>query len=151
MPRYVIHVSQLTPATLATDALDPQSLDALLSQAGLQAGTQTRFTARGRRLTEVVARALRFSSASGADAYLAWVRTHAVDLLGARTLAAVPPDLPGAIAMRHGPNGCCTKDTFQYFVAWTRGAYAFTLLVGGPSAARSSATPLAEKLDASVP
>jgi hypothetical protein len=151
LPGYVIHVTQLTSAALSTDSLDPSSLDVLLSQAGLQAGTQTRFTARGKRLTEVVARVLRFGSAAGADAYLVWLRAHAVDLLGSRTRGATPPGFPGAIAIRHGPSGCCTKDTFQYFAAWTRGGYAFTLLIGGPAAGPRTATPLAHKLDASLP
>jgi len=150
LPGYVIDVTRLDIAALSTDALDPPSLEALLAGAGFEAGAQRRFTARGKRLTEVVARVLRFRSADGAGAYLAWLRAHGADLLGARARAADPPRFPNAIAYSHGPSGCCTKDTFQYFAAWTRGSYALTLLVGGPGAGRQSAVPLAEELDARV-
>lgn len=150
LPGYVLHVAQLDPAALSTDALDPASLEAVLTDAGFEAGTEKRFTAREKRVTEVVARVVRFRSAEGADAYLAWLGTHGADLLGSRTRTAEPPNLPSAIAFSHGLSGCCTKDTFQYFAAWTRGPYVITLRVGGPGAGLRSAAPLAEALDAQV-
>ena len=146
----MIHVAQLDPATLSTDALDPSSLETVLTGAGFEAGTERRFTARGKRITEVVARVVRFRSAEGAGAYLAWLGMHGADLLGSRTRATDPPDLPSAIAFAHGLSGCCTKDTFQYFAAWARGAYVLTLRVGGPGAGLRSAAPLAKALDAQV-
>ncbi len=148
LPGYVFNATRLDTATLSTDALDPASLESLLTGAGFETGTERRFTARDKRLTEVVARVLLFRSADGAVAYLAWLRTHGADLLGSHTREADPPSFPGAIAFSHGPSGCCTKDTFQYFAAWTRGPYALTLRVGGPDAGRRSAVPLAEELDA---
>lgn len=148
LPGYVVNVTQLDAATLSTDALDPPPLEALLSEAGFETGTERRFTARDKRLTEVVTRVLLFRSADGARTYMAWLRAHGADLLGSRARTADPPYFPGAIAYSHGPNGCCTKDTFQYFAAWTRGPYSLTLRVGGPGADRRSAVPLAEELDA---
>jgi hypothetical protein len=148
LPGYVIHVMQLDPATLSTDALDPPSLEAVLTGAGFEAGTEKRFTARGKRVTEVVARVVRFKSAEGARMYLEWLGAHGADLLGSRTRTTDPPDLPTAIAFSHGLSGCCTKDTFQYFAAWARGPYVLTLRVGGPGAGLRSAAPLAEALDA---
>lgn len=150
LPGYVIHVAQLDPAKLSTDALDPPSLEAVLTGAGFEAGTEKRFTARGKRVTQVVARVVRFRSAEGASTYLAWLGMHGADLMGSSTRATDPPDLPSAIAFSHGLSGCCTKDTLQYFAAWARGPYVLTLRVGGPGAALRSATPLAEALDAQV-
>ena len=98
----------------------------------------------------MAARVLRFGSADGAAAYVAWFASHGPDLLGSRAQPTDPPDIPGAVAFRHGVSGCCTKDTFQYVTAWTRGPYAITLRVSGPAAGRASASPIAEALDARV-
>jgi len=150
LPGYVIRDSTVDAALLSADALDPGSLQALLTGAGFEVGSERRFTARGKRLTEVVARVLRFRSARGATVYLTWLGAHGVDLLGSRTQPAEPPDLPGAVAFSHGVSGCCTKDTYQYFLAWTRGPYTATLLVGGPAAGPGSALPFANDLDARI-
>ena len=150
LPGYVVHASGLDAATLAADALDPASLGVVLTGAGFETGIERRFTARWKPVTEVVARALRFASADGATAYLTWLRTHGADVLGSQAQASDPPSLTDAIAFTHAPCTSCAKDTIQYFAAWTHGRYALTLLVGGPRAGRSTATPLAEELDARV-
>jgi hypothetical protein len=150
LPGYVVHASGLDAATLAADALDPASLDMVLTGAGFETGIERRFTARWKPVTEVVARALRFASADGAAAYLTWLRAHGADVLGSQAQASDPPSLTDAIAFTHAPCTSCAKDTIQYFAAWTHGRYALTLLVGGPRAGRSTATPLAEELDARV-
>jgi hypothetical protein len=150
LPGYVVHASGIDAATLAADALDPASLDDVLTGAGFETGIERRFTARWKPLTEVVARALRFASADGATAYLTWLRGHGADVLGSQAQASDPPSLTDAIAFTHAPCTSCAKDTIQYFAAWTHGPYALTLLVGGPRAGRSTATPLAEELDARV-
>jgi hypothetical protein len=150
LPGYVVHVSDLDAATLSADALDPASLDVVLAGAGFETGIERRFTARWKPVTEVVARALRFASADGASAYLAWLRTHGADVLGSQAQVSDPPSLADAIAFTHAPCTSCTKDTGQYFAAWTHGRYALTLMIGGPRAGRSTATPLAEELDARV-
>jgi len=150
LPGYVVHASGLDAATLAADALDPASLDVVLTGAGFETGIERRFTARWKPVTEVVARALRFASADGATAYLTWLRAHGADVLGSQAQASDPPSLTDAIAFTHAPCTLCTKDTIQYFAAWTHGRYALTLLVGGPRAGRSTATPLAQELDARV-
>jgi len=150
LPGYVVHVSALDVSTLSADALDPASFDLVLTGAGFETGIERRFTARWKPVTEVVARALRFGSAEGAGAYLAWLRTHGADVLGSQTQASDPPSLADAIAFTHAPCTSCTKDTVQYFAAWTHGVYALTLLVGGPRAGPSTAAPLAAELDARV-
>lgn len=150
LPGYVVHASGLDAATLAADALDPASLDVVLTGAGFETGIERRFTARWKPVTEVVARALRFASADGATAYLTWLRAHEADVLGSQAQASDPPSLTDAVAFTHAPCTSCAKDTIQYFAAWTHGRYALTLLIGGPRAGRSTATPLAEELDARV-
>ena len=150
LPGYVVHASDVDASTLTADALDPASLDVVLADAGFETGVERRFTARWKPITEVVARALRFGSADGATAYLAWLGAHGADVLGSQTQVSSPPSLADAIAFAHAPCTSCTKDTLQYFAAWTHGRYALTLLVGGPRAGRSTAAPLAEELDARV-
>jgi hypothetical protein len=148
LPGYVVHDTSLDAAALSTDALDPASLSAVLSEAGFDLGIERRFTARGKALTEVVTRVLHFRSPRGARSYLAWIRGHGDDLLGSRTKSAQGPGVPGAVAFFHGVSGCCTKDTFQYLAAWSRGTYVDTLRIGGPHAGVRSAAPLAQALDA---
>ena len=150
LPGYVLHASTLDAPSLSADALDGSALEELLGGAGFQTGTERRFTARHRPLTEVVARVLRFTSADGAQTYVSWLGDHGADLMGSLTRVAEAPDLPDAVAFTHGISGCCTKDTFGYFVAWTRGSYAITLQVGGPAAGARSAAPLAHELDTRV-
>lgn len=150
MHGYVTRMTSIDAAGLAGEALDAPALASVLTEAGFEGGFERRFTARARPLTEVQARVLRFGSADGAVAYVAWFASHGADLLGSQAQTTEPPDVPGAVAFRHGVSGCCTKDTFQYIAAWTHGPYAMTLLVAGPDAGRRSASPLADELDALV-
>ena len=150
LPGYVVRVSTLDAAGLSADALDPSALEALLVGDRFEAGKEVRFTAPAKPLTAVVARVIRFESSAGAEGYLDWVRTHGQDLLGSKTQVADPPGIPGAIAFSHDPCLSCSKDTFWYFAAWTRGSYAVTLRLGGPRADSSTAAPLADELDARV-
>lgn len=150
LPGYVVHTSTLDAAGLSADALDPTSLEALLAGAQFEVGREGRFTSPAKPLTTVVARVLKFGSPEGALGYLEWLRTHGRDLLGSQTQSTEPPGLPEAIAFSHDPCISCTKDTFWYFAAWTRGSYAITLRAGGPHAGLSTAAPLADELDARV-
>lgn len=150
LPGYVVRVSTLDAAGLSADALDPSSLEAVLAGAEFEVGREGRFTSRAKPLTIVVARVLRFGSSAGALGYLDWLRTHGRDLLGSKTQITGPPDVPDAIAFSHDPCLSCTKDTFWYFAAWTRGPYAITLRAGGPDAGQATAAPLVSALDARV-
>jgi hypothetical protein len=150
LPGYVVHETPLDAAAVSTDALAPEDLLGLLDDAGFRVGLERRFTARAKPLTEVVARVLRFGSAEGARSYLGWIRDHGVDLLGSRTEPSTSPGVAGAVSFAHGVSGCCTKDTFQYLSAWTRGPFAVTLRIGGPHAGARTARPLAAALDRDV-
>ena len=151
LPGYVVHRDGVDVQELSLDALDPPALETLLVDAGFEAGAERRFTARRKRLTEVVARVLRFAERGGAQAYLGWLEGHGADLLGSETKVSVAPAVAaGGVAFRHGVCGGCTKDTLQYFVAWTHGRFVITLRVGGPAAGRRAAAPLAAILDARV-
>jgi hypothetical protein len=150
LPGYVVNLTELDAATLSSDALDPEGLGAVLTRAGFQAGVERRFTARWKPLTEVEARVLRFRDAAGADAYVAWLGAHGIDLLGSGAEPSAAPGFTGAIAFSHAPCGTCTKDPVQYLTAWTSGRYALTLLLGGPRAGRAAATPIADELNARV-
>jgi hypothetical protein len=151
LPGYVVHRRDLDAAALARDALEPAALASLLGEVGFDGGSEARFTARREPLTEVVARVLRFEDAAGAAAYLGWFAAHGADLLGSETVTArTPRAVPDGVAFAHGICDGCTKDTFQYVVAWTRGAYAITLRVGGPAAGPRAAEPLAASLDERV-
>ena len=115
-----------------------------LPSAGFEGGVERRFTARARPLTEVVAPGPEVRLRGGRHRVRRVVRVARPRPPRTRRRSrADPPDVPGAVAFRHGVSGCCTKDTFQYIAAWTRGPYAITLLVGGPDAGRRSASPLA--------
>ena len=150
MHGYVEHAIGLDATAVSLDALEPPSLLALLERASFVNGNDQRFTARGKALTEVDARVLRFGSADGAAMYVGWLRAHGTDLLGSLTQGAHAPELPGSVAFSHDPCGSCTKDTFQYFVAWTRGPFVLSVLVGGPNAGPTSAASVTSSLDDTV-
>ena len=149
LPGYVFHVTPVNATDLAADALDQPSLEALLTEAGLEAGEETRFTTRSKRLTEVVTRVLRFGSPQGAAVYLGWVKAHGADLLGSQVQGR---------KLRHTRRGriparterLLYEGTFQYFVAWSRSSYAVTLRIGGPAAGWRSGLPFAKELDALI-
>ncbi|HEY7401486.1 MAG TPA: hypothetical protein VH989_11410 [Actinomycetota bacterium] len=150
LPGYVVHVSTLDATALSADALDPPSLVELLKNAGFEVGREGTFSSRGKALTIVITRVLRFDEPAGAAGYLDWLRSHPADLLGSTTEVSDPPPIPAAIAFAHAPCASCSKDTYWYFAAWTRGPYAVTLRAAGPHAGLAAATPLARALDASV-
>jgi hypothetical protein len=150
LPGYVVNRATLDADALALDALDPEPLRSLLEEAGFETGSETRFTAHGKRLTRVVARVLRFPSPEGAAEYLGWLGSHPADLLGSKAEGARAPDLPEAIAYRYEPCADCHNDTAWYFAAWARGPYVLTLRIGGPAAGGKTAAPLASELDAVV-
>jgi hypothetical protein len=151
LPGYVVHRTDVDAAVLVRAALDPSELASLLSDAGFADGVEARFTARRRPLIEVVARVLRFEDEAGAAAYLDWFAGHGADLLGSETEPArTPRAVPDGVAFSHGICDGCTKDTFQYVVAWTRGPYAISLRVGGPAAGPDAADALAARLDERV-
>jgi len=147
---YVVRSRALDATALAEASTDPAAMTTLLADAGFETGSERRFTARWKPLTEVTTQVLRFDEAGGADAYLAWLRSHGDDLLGSGAGSSTPPDLPGAVAFVHVPCSGCTKDPLQYLTVWTRGRYALILLLGGAHAGRAAATPLARDLDTRV-
>ena len=150
MHGYVTRLTPIDVTSLAAEALDAPALASVLTGAGFEGGVERRFTARARPLTEVDAASCGSAPPKAPPRTSLGSRRTARDLLGSRTQPTDPPSVPGAVAFRHGVSGCCTKDTFQYVAAWTRGPYAMTLRVGGPAAGRRSASPLAEELDARV-
>ena len=94
MHGYVTRLTSIDTAGLASEALDASALAAVLTEAGFEGGVERRFTARARPLTEVVGRVLRFGSAEGAAAYIAWFASHGPDLLGRRRSRPIPRTSP---------------------------------------------------------
>ena len=134
-------------AGLASEALDASALAAVLTEAGFEGGVDRRFTARARRLTEVVGRVLRFGSAEGADGTSRGSRTTA-PTSRSEAKPAIPRTSP-APSLPTGLSGCCTKDSSSTSLhgpavpTWSRCS----------SAVRTRSTirpPIAQELDARV-
>jgi len=134
---------------VASDALDPAALGSLLQESGFVAGSERIYLGRGRRLARVSLRVLLFASPTGAASYLAWLRSHASDLMG-RTTQKDPLAVPGSMVFVHEPAGCCPKETFSVLVAWRRDTRVLFLLAAGPGADPRTVAPVADELDALV-
>ncbi len=145
LPDLRTRARSLTPQALGEET--PGLADEL-ERDGFAAGTERTFSARTGELRYVEARVLRFDSPNGAAAYVAWIRGHPDLLLGTASHEK-PLTLEGSPSVfRHGPSGCCSKDTTLHLAVWQRGDTALSLLVGGPDDGREILSRLAEELDA---
>jgi hypothetical protein len=137
----------LAAGDIAASVLVPDELEALLSDAGLQAAAQRLFQGGRGAYSRVVTRGLVFASEAGATTYLDWLRDHVEELIGeAEHMSA--GELPeGALFVRHLPDGCCPKETPVYLVAWQRGAFVLSVEANGPRARRKPIVPIVRAFD----
>ncbi len=137
----------LDTAALAADSFEPDAVAALLESAGYLTGSEREFAGRGRTFDHVVARALRFEDADGAEAYATWVAKHAADFLGrAKHEQALDFGESGSL---YSLVRCdvCKKQQPAFLAAWRRGNTAAFLLGAGPGVTRETFAALARRLD----
>ena len=140
----------LDAGTLAEDAVDVSSLEALLQGAGFVGGTQRQFSRMGAGRRRIVARVLAFETPAGAGRYLAWLEGNAADVIG-KAKANEDLEVPaGGTVYEHAPNPCCHSETRIFLAAWRRGPNVVTLQVDGPAARASAVPELLSELDAAV-
>jgi hypothetical protein len=146
----IARVRSLTVPGLAEDALAPAKLEGILGAAGFLGGSEREFSGHTAIFDHVIARALRFESPAGARAYLAWLRSHPDDLLGASLPAR--PFTPGADPVAWALDRCdsCKKEVPAFMAAWRRGDVVGFLLAAGPGVDRRAFDSLARRLDARI-
>lgn len=139
----------LDEQALADEAFEPGELTSLLEDAGYLTGREREFSGKSTTFDHVVARTLLFEDEDGANAYLAWMRAHADEVLGDAVPAKiVPPGFSGA-AYELVRCGTCKKELPTYLAGWRRGSTVLWLLAAG-SGADSGFQPLLAEYDAAV-
>ncbi len=141
---------ELDLTTLAADAIDAASLEALLADAGFLAGTERRFseTAAGRR--RATARVLAFETSAGAERYVEWLADHVQELIGDAEVVRDTRAPSEAIVFVYEPSGCCHLETRVFLGAWRRGSTVVTLKLAGQSVRLGTMIGFASRLDEAV-
>jgi hypothetical protein len=134
LPELMSSARTLDTEALAADALEPESLAALLEESGFESGREREFSGKTNTFDHVVARALRFRSAEGAEAYLAWLGKHGNDLLGRAVPAKVAPPGESGVAFLLARCGTCKKELPTFLAGWRRDELVFFLLAAGSGA-----------------
>ena len=149
LPGMRSELASVTPERLARDALQPAALAALLDDAGYRSGAERTYAGPGERFSLAITRVLAFDDEDGAESYLAWLRSHAGDLLG--SAERLPPlDLPGSFVAVHLPGGCCPKAVPVYLSAWRRGPTVLSVRASGRGADPDAVADLAAALDSTA-
>jgi hypothetical protein len=139
LPELTSSARTLDTEALAADALEPESLAALLEESGFESGREREFSGKTNTFDHVVARALRFRSAEGAEAYLAWLGKHGNDLLGRAVPAKIAPPGESGVAFK--------KELPTFLAGWRRDEVVFFLLAAGSGANAQRFSGLARDLD----
>lgn len=148
LPELASRARTLDAEALAADALEPASLAALLAESGFETGREREFSGKTTTWDRVLARALRFQSAEGAEAYLAWLRTHGNDLLGRAVPATLGPPGDDGVAFVMARCGTCKKELPTFLAGWRRGDLVLFLLAAGSGGNPERFDELARDLDA---
>lgn len=132
---------------LAGDAYEPGALEALLTEAGFARGSEREFSGKSTTFDHVVARALLFGSAAGAEAYLGWLGKHADEILG-----TAKPERPLALGesgvlFSLVRCGTCKKELPTFLAAWRRDGTVRSLLAAGTGVNPTRFEALARALD----
>jgi hypothetical protein len=144
VPYLPSHVGSLTATDLLKDGIQP-GLAGDLSRWDFRAGAQRTFHGRSHKLQLVVARTLDFGGATGARAYVAYVKQHASGIMGADPVAS--PLISGA---RRGwlfmPAGCACHMAQPAVIGIVSGGRRVSYLeVNGPDATGKALRTLLER------
>lgn len=137
---------ELDAARMASDAVHPQELEAVLGGAGFVGGRERTFSDAGPPPARVLARVMQFGDADGATTYLSWLRGHAAGLIG-DSEPQPAPELLEAFLVHTLPNACCPKNVPIFLTAWRRGAAVLSLEVAGAAVTRQDVLDLAPTFD----
>ncbi|HEX2045465.1 MAG TPA: hypothetical protein VHF23_07565 [Gaiellaceae bacterium] len=131
LPELASTARTLDAEALAADALEPERLAALLRDSGFESGREREFSGKTKTWDRVVARALRFRSAEGAEAYLDWLGAHGNDLLGRAVPAKMAPPGESGVAFVLARCGTCKKELPTFLSGWRRDELVLFLLAAG--------------------
>jgi hypothetical protein len=147
LPELTARTRALTLDLLAADSFAPDELAGVLREAGYLAGHEREFTGRTTSFDRVLTRSLRFADAAGARAYLAWLRQHPDEFLGASLPEPGPAVGEDGFVFALERCGTCKKELPTYLAAWRRGDSVAFLLAAGRGANRDRFDTLAALLD----
>lgn len=123
---------ELTAERVAADAIDASALASLLEAAGFERAVERSYAGRSSGIRRVVVRVVRFETTAGAERYLAWLRSHPSEVIGAAT--TVPGDRDVGPIFIHEPGGCCPKELPLAMGAWRLEREVVRVIVAGPAA-----------------
>jgi len=141
---------ELPLQALAADAFEPETLAALLDDAGYAGGRERELSGHGKTFDHVIARSLVFADAAGADEYLGWVRGHTLDLVGRTREREAPPLGDVAFLFELEPCPTCKKQLPTLVAVWRTGGNVGYVLASGRGVNRESFRRLALAVDTSV-
>jgi hypothetical protein len=146
LPGHAASLVELDATRVASAAVHPQELAAVLGDAGFVGGNERTFSHPGPPPGRVLARVMRFGDVEGAAAYLDWLRGHAAELIG-DSEPQPAPELLEAFLVHTLPNACCPKNVPIFFTAWRRGPTVLSLEVAGADVKRQDVLDLAPAFD----
>jgi len=147
LPELDSRARTLDAAAVAFDALEPASLEELLTDSGYRTGSEREFFGKTDTFDHVVARTLVFEMPEGALAYLGWLRSHGDDVLGRAVPAKIAPPGDSGVAFELERCGICKKELPTFLAGWRRGETVLTLLAAGAGANPMRFTALAREHD----
>jgi hypothetical protein len=129
-------------ATIADDGVHPETLLGALEDAGFVGATEREAVGGQGSFARIAARRLAFGSATGADAFVAWLDENAAAELFPATPFAVDGLDGDVLVLKHEPGGCCPKETRIYLIAWADASDVITVEAQGPRATDRAAAAL---------
>jgi hypothetical protein len=146
LPGHAASLVELDSTRVASDAVHPKELEAVLGDTGFVGGRERTFSDPGPPPSRVLARVMQFGDVDGAAAYLEWLRGHAAELIG-DSHQQPAPELFGAFLARTLPNACCPKNVPIFLTAWRRGARVLSLEGAGADVTRQDMLDLIPTFD----
>jgi hypothetical protein len=150
LPELTSRTRSLDAEALAADALDPAALADVLDKAGFETGREREFSGKTKTFDHVVARALRFASPDGAEAYLDWLRGHGTDFLGRAAPANLSSPGESGVTFMLVRCGTCKKELPTFLAGWRRGDVVLSLLAAGSGANPDRFEDLAHDFDGTL-
>ncbi len=133
-----LSATELGPHDVAGDALDAGQLGTLLADAGFESAVGRSYSRPRGPVRRVDVRVVRFATDAGAERYLAWLKDHPDDLIGA--VDVLPVALPSITTLfLHLPGGCCPHDQSAVLATWRDGRDVIRVIVSGPGADEGTA------------
>jgi hypothetical protein len=134
--------STLDAEAASEDAVQPANFATMLTSDGFLGAGQRLYTGRYGPVSRVALRRWMFDDATGATAFLSWIREQPEQLIGSAEpvdTARIPPSISFVV---HEPSGCCHEEVPIYLAAWQQDGVVWTVRASGPRIKEAQASSL---------